>query len=119
MRVQFTLYSAAEIFNSYRDHRSVKVALSPEQIHKIAHLAKLSIDEDSIAEISGQLDNIMTLIDHMQQADTTGVAPLSHPQDPVLRLREDKVTDTDRRDDFMRLTPHSEDGLYLVPRVIE
>lgn len=95
------------------------MALKPEQIHKIAHLAKLSIDEDSIAEISSQLDNIMTLIDHMEQADTEGVEPLSHPQDPVLRLREDKVSDTDRRDDFMRLTSHSEDGLYLVPRVIE
>jgi len=95
------------------------VALSPEQIHKIAHLAKLRINDDSLAEISKQMDNIMALIDHMEQADTEGVAPLSHPQDPVLRLREDKVTDTDRRDDFMRLTPNSEGGLYLVPRVIE
>ncbi len=95
------------------------MALSPEQIHKIAHLAKLSIDDDSMAEISSQLDNIMTLIDHMEQADTDDVEPLSHPQDPVLRLREDEVTDQDRRDDFMKLTTHSQDGLYLVPRVIE
>ena len=95
------------------------MALSPEQIQKIAHLAKLSIDEQSIEEISSQLDNIMALIDHMEQADTSGVEPLSHPQDPVLRLREDKVSDTDRRDAFMKLTSHNQDGLYLVPRVIE
>lgn len=95
------------------------MALSPEQIHKIAHLAKLRVDDQSLAEISTQMDNIMALIDQMEQADTSGIEPLSHPQDPVLRLREDKVTDTDRRDDFMQLTEHSEDGLYLVPRVIE
>jgi len=95
------------------------MALSPQQIHKIAHLAKLRIDDQSIDEISSQMDNIMTLIDHMEQADTSDIEPLSHPQDPVLRLREDKVTDNDRRDDFMQLTEHSEDGLYLVPRVLE
>jgi len=95
------------------------MALSPEQIHKIAHLAKLRIDDQEIGEISKQMDNIMTLIDHMEQADTSGIEPLSHPQDPLLRLREDKVTDTDRRDDFMQLTEHREGGLYLVPRVIE
>lgn len=70
-------------------------------------------------EISSQLDNIMALIDQMEQADTTGIEPLSHPQDPELRLREDKVTQIDMRDEFMKLTPHNQDGLYLVPKVIE
>ena len=95
------------------------MTITPDQIHKIASLAKLRIDDDSIDEISSQFDNIMTLIDQMEQAQTEGIEPLSHPQDPVLRLREDEVTAADRREAFMQLTEHNQDGLYLVPKVIE
>ncbi len=55
----------------------------------------------------------------MKQANTEDIEPLSHPQDRTLRLREDNVIDTDRRDDFMALTPNNDKGLYLVPKVIE
>jgi len=95
------------------------VTLSPDQIRKLATLAKLKINDEAMDELSSQLDNIMNLIDHMEQADTEGVEPLSHPQDPVLRLREDEVTQTDMRDAFMKLTSHNQDGLYTVPKVIE
>jgi len=95
------------------------VTISPEQIQKLATLAKLNINDEAMSEVASQLDNIMGLIDHMEQADTDGVAPLSHPQDPALRLRQDEVTQTDMRDEFMQLTPHHQDGLYLVPKVIE
>lgn len=95
------------------------MTLSPDQIHKLATLAKLKINDESMDEISSQLDNIMSLIDQMEQADTDGIEPLSHPQDPVLRLREDEVTQVDKRDAFMQLTTHNQDGLYLVPKVIE
>lgn len=95
------------------------MTLKPKQIHKLAKLAKLDIDDQAMDQISGQLDNIMQLIDQLQAADTAGVEPLSHPQDPNLRLREDTVTAGDRRDDFMQLTPNHQDGLYLVPKVIE
>ncbi len=95
------------------------MTLSPDQIRKLATLAKLKINDGAMDEISSQLDNIMNLIDHMEQADTEGVEPLSHPQDPVLRLREDEVTQTDMRDAFMELTPHNQNGLYTVPKVIE
>ena len=95
------------------------MTLSPDQIHKLATLAKLKISDDAMDEISSQLDNIMGLIDHMEQAQTDGVEPLSHPQDPALRLREDRATQADMRDEFLNLTPHSQDGLYLVPKVIE
>jgi len=95
------------------------VTLSPDQIHKLAHLARLKIEDQAMDEMSSQLDNIMGLIDHMEQADTKGVEPLSHPQDPALRLREDEATQTDMREEFMKLTSHKQDGLYLVPKVIE
>lgn len=95
------------------------MTLKPAQIHKLAKLAMLDVDDQSIDQISSQLDNIMQLIDQLQAADTAGIEPLSHPQDPSLRLREDTVTAEDRRDDFMQLTPNHQDGLYLVPKVIE
>ena len=95
------------------------MTISPDQIHKLATLAKLKVDDSSMEEISLQLDNIMGLIDQLEQADTAGIVPLSHPQDPVLRLREDQVTDSNMRDEFMALTTHNQDGLYLVPKVIE
>ncbi len=95
------------------------MAILPEQIQKIAKLAKLEVDEHSIDQISSQLDNIMELVDQLQAADTAGVEPLSHPQDPSLRLREDEVTQGGMRDAFMQLTPDNRDGLYLVPKVIE
>ena len=95
------------------------MTLNPDQIHKLATLARLKIKAQAMDEVSSQLDNIMHLIDQMEQANTDGVEPLSHPQDPVLRLREDKVTQTDMRDEFMKLTSHDQDGLYLVPKVIE
>jgi aspartyl-tRNA(Asn)/glutamyl-tRNA(Gln) amidotransferase subunit C len=95
------------------------VTLSPDQIQKLATLAKLKISDEAMDEMSSQLDNIMNLIDHMERADTNGVEPLSHPQDPILRLREDEVTQPDMRDAFMKLTSHDQDGLYTVPKVIE
>jgi len=96
-----------------------KPSISLDQIQKIAHLSKLQLDESSIDALSKQIDNIMHLIDQMEKAETTGIEPLSHPQDPALRLREDKVTQLDARDAFMALTPNNQDGLYLVPTVIE
>ncbi|MEE9446952.1 MAG: Asp-tRNA(Asn)/Glu-tRNA(Gln) amidotransferase subunit GatC [Arenicellales bacterium] len=95
------------------------MAFSPEQIHKLASLAKLRVEEEAVEVISSQIDNIMQLIDQMEQADTSGITPLSHPQDPVLRLREDVPTQTDMRDEFMVLNEHSEAGLFMVPKVID
>ena len=59
------------------------------------------------------------MINELQAVDTTGVEPMSHAQDVVLPLREDKVTETDRHADYQRVAPAVEDGLYLVPRVVE
>ena len=95
------------------------MTLSPDQIQKLATLAKLKINDEAMDEVSSQLDNIMNLIDHMEQANTEGVEPLSHPQDPILRLRDDEVTQKDMRDVFLKLTSHNQDGLYTVPKVIE
>lgn len=93
--------------------------IDKQQIHKIASLAKLRVDDEDVQTLSEKFDSIVQLIDQLEQADTKGVEPLSHPQDPTLRLREDVVTQTNERGQFLALTPHHADGLYLVPKVIE
>lgn len=67
----------------------------------------------------GQLNRVLDLIEALQAVDTTGVAPMTHAGDVVLRPREDRVTEPDRRDDYQAVAPAVAHGLYLVPRVIE
>jgi aspartyl-tRNA(Asn)/glutamyl-tRNA(Gln) amidotransferase subunit C len=66
-----------------------------------------------------QLNSVLGLIESLQAVDTTGVVPMTHAGDLCLRLRPDEVTESDRRDDYQRVAPAVDHGLYLVPRVIE
>jgi len=93
--------------------------LSIEQIKRLARLARLSITDDDVDSTRKQLDSIFALITQMQAADTTGIEPMSHPQELADRLREDAVTETDCRTAFQAIAPQAEEGLYLVPKVIE
>ncbi|MFT4887292.1 MAG: aspartyl-tRNA(Asn)/glutamyl-tRNA(Gln) amidotransferase subunit C [Pseudohongiellaceae bacterium] len=95
------------------------MALDKAEVEKIAHLARLHISEADTEEVTSRITDILTLIDQMQTVDTESVEPLSHPLDMVQRLRADVVTETDTRDQLQNLAPESQDGLYLVPKVIE
>ncbi len=95
------------------------MALDADDIRKLAELARLEIDDRDIPARLEDLGGILALIDQMRAADTAGVAPLAHPLETPLRLRDDRVTEPDRRDDLLALAPAAEDGLYLVPKVIE
>ncbi|MDX9699134.1 MAG: Asp-tRNA(Asn)/Glu-tRNA(Gln) amidotransferase subunit GatC [Rhodocyclaceae bacterium] len=95
------------------------MSLSIEQVQRIAGLARLELSAEETEQTRLKLNNIFSLIEQMQAIDTTGVAPMSHPQEVAQRLRDDIVTESDRRDDFQRIAPQTEAGLYLVPRVIE
>jgi aspartyl-tRNA(Asn)/glutamyl-tRNA(Gln) amidotransferase subunit C len=92
-------------------------------VTRIARLARIALTADETAATAAQLARVFTLIETMQAVDTTGVAPLTTPLAALaafpLRLRDDDVTDTDRRDAFQATAPSTEDGLYLVPKVIE
>ena len=98
---------------------SNRVLLDQEQVKKIAHLARLELNEQELVAYSQSLTQILGLIEQMNAVDTTGVAPMAHPQDSPLRLREDSVTEPDQRDKFQQHAPATEAGLYLVPKVIE
>lgn len=95
------------------------MSLTVEDVRKIATLARLELDAADAEATCAQLNNIFALIEQMQAVDTRGVAPMSHPQDVAQRLRDDVVTEPDRRDAFQKIAPHTEAGLYLVPKVIE
>ncbi len=100
------------------------MSLTLSDVTRIAHLAQLDMDEAHAAVALSQLNGIFALAEQMQAVDTTGVAPLSQPLAAImdhlsLRLREDVVTETNRRLDYQAVAPATQDGLYLVPQVIE
>src|SRR5262245_36849627 len=99
--------------------RRTAMSLTPDEIKKIAHLARLSLSNEEVNTLSSQLNNILAFTEQMNEIDTTGIAPLSHALDVTQRLREDKVTETNLRDKYQEIAPQTEAGLYLVPTVIE
>lgn len=93
--------------------------MDKKDVVQIAHLARLEINENDIPEYVTNLTNILALVDQMNSVDTDDVVPMAHPTDAVQRLREDIVTETNQRERFQAIAPQVEDGLYLVPQVIE
>ena len=95
------------------------MTLTPEDVRKIAHLARLAIDENQEQAYAEHLSGILGFVERMNRVDTGGVEPMAHPLDAVQRLRPDEVTEADQRDKFQAIAPSTQDGLYLVPKVIE
>jgi aspartyl-tRNA(Asn)/glutamyl-tRNA(Gln) amidotransferase subunit C len=95
------------------------MSLSENDVRRIANLARLDVTETEVQNVLAQLKNIFSLIEQLQAVDTRGVEPMSHGQDVGLRLREDRVTETDQRSLFQSIAPQVEAGLYLVPKVLE
>ncbi|QII99859.1 Asp-tRNA(Asn)/Glu-tRNA(Gln) amidotransferase subunit GatC [Stutzerimonas balearica] len=95
------------------------MAIERSEVEKIAHLARLGLAESDLPRTTETLNNILGLIDRMQAVDTSGVEPLAHPLETTQRLRADEVTEANHRDDYQAIAPAVENGLYLVPRVIE
>ena len=93
--------------------------LSLEQVHRIAELARIGISDADSRAVQSQLNDIFELIGKMRKVPTEGVEPMTHPQGAALRLRDDKVTEGDQRERFLGLAPQAQQGLYLVPKVIE
>ena len=95
------------------------MSLTEADVKRMAHLARIEIAQAEVAPMLSQLSNIMGLVEQMQAVDTSGVAPMAHAQDLSLRLREDRVTETDQHEAFQAVAPEVEAGLYLVPQVME
>jgi len=95
------------------------MALTLDDVKRVAHLARLAIDDGQAQATLSQINDVFKLIAEMQAVDTRGVEPMSHAQDLVQRLRQDAVTEGDQRALFQSVAPHVEGDLYLVPKVIE
>lgn len=95
------------------------MALNLDDIKRIATLARIQVSDNEAQETLSKLSGILGLIEQMQAVDTTGIVPMSHSQDLTQRLRDDVVTQTNQRDVFQAIAPATQDGLYLVPKVIE
>lgn len=95
------------------------MSLTPDDVKRIARLARIEIDDAQARATQAQLNTIFGLIATMQAVDTAGIAPMAHAQEVYQRLRDDAVTETDRHAAFQAIAPAVENGLYLVPKVIE
>ena len=95
------------------------MSLQPEDILGIAHLARLQIEPQDVAAFACELSSILDLVDQMNAAATENVEPMAHPLEETQRLRADEVTESDRRNAFQAIAPAVENGLYLVPKVID
>jgi len=95
------------------------MALDKTDVAKIAHLARLAVDDDALDLYASELSSILDLVAQMDAVDTAGVEPMAHPLHMTQRLRPDQVTESDQRTRFQRIAPATQDGLFLVPKVIE
>ena len=95
------------------------MAIEQDEIEKIAALARIRIGDDQIGQVTRRISEILHMVDQLQAVDTRQVEPLANPLDATQRLRPDEVTEDNRRDAFQAIAPAVENGLYLVPKVIE
>lgn len=95
------------------------MALTTDEIKQIAHLARIGLDEAALEPLRDDLTTVLSLVEQLNAVDTTGVEPMAHPGNAVLRLREDKVSEDDQREALQAPAPETAQGYFLVPRVIE
>ena len=88
-------------------------------VENIALLAQLEVNSSNLQSSIESLSRILDLVDEMQGVDTDGIEPMAHPLEATQRLRKDEISETDQRELFQSIAPKTEDGLYLVPKVIE
>ena len=93
--------------------------MDAEEINKLAHLARINIDSTIVDDVARDITNILALVDQLQAVNTTAVVPMAHPLDARQLLRVDAVTETNQRDTLQAVAPAVENGLFLVPRVID
>jgi len=101
----------------------ILMSLSDDQVRRIARLARIAVTPGEARQVEERLNRMLGLIDQLRAVDTAGIEPMAHPLDAQLgagqRLRADQVVETDRHELYQSVAPATQDGLYLVPKVIE
>ncbi|HEY3074441.1 MAG TPA: Asp-tRNA(Asn)/Glu-tRNA(Gln) amidotransferase subunit GatC [Burkholderiales bacterium] len=95
------------------------MSLTPDDVLRLARLARIAIQPDEAGAVLDRLNRVLGLIDQMRAVDTQGIEPMAHAVDVVQRLRPDEVRESDQRKLYQSVAPGVQDGLYLVPKVIE
>ncbi|MEM8562423.1 MAG: Asp-tRNA(Asn)/Glu-tRNA(Gln) amidotransferase subunit GatC [Pseudomonadota bacterium] len=95
------------------------MSIDQDEIETIAELARIRIAADQVESITDRITAILTMVDQLKNIDTSGITPMANPLDANARLRADEVTEGNQREAFQSIAPSVEDGLYLVPRVVE
>ena len=95
------------------------MSLSPDDVERVARLARIAIEPDESLRVLERLNRVLELVDEMRSVDTAGIEPMAHALDLEQRLRADQATEPDRRELYQSVAPAVEEGLYLVPKVIE
>ena len=95
------------------------MSIERQEIEKLATLSRIATNESTITEVSQRLSSVLDLVDQLQAINTEGVDAMSHPMQATQRLREDEVTELNQREALQATAPETEDGLFLVPKVIE
>lgn len=95
------------------------MAIDRAGIAKLATLARIEISDAAADAAAASISDVLALVDQLQAVDTEGVLPMAHPLDAVQRLRADEVSEVNQREAFQAIAPATQDGLYLVPKVIE
>jgi aspartyl-tRNA(Asn)/glutamyl-tRNA(Gln) amidotransferase subunit C len=110
---------AAPLDNRQSDSGQKGGSIQKSDIEKIARLARISVGDAEVDELTRRLGNILALVDQLKSVDTTGITPMANPHDASQRLRADTVTEPNLREAFQAIAPQTDAGLYLVPKVIE
>jgi aspartyl-tRNA(Asn)/glutamyl-tRNA(Gln) amidotransferase subunit C len=95
------------------------MSVEQAEIEKIAELARIRIADTELGQVTERISSILGMVDQMQAVDTSALEPMANPLDANQRLRADQITETDQRERFQAIAPKTEDGLYLVPKVID
>ena len=94
------------------------MSIEKQTIENLASLARIAIDDKQVDEVSQRLQSVLKLVDQLQAADTSSLAGNEQSQQ-IQRLRDDEVTETDQRNELQAIAPETEEGLFLVPKVID
>ena len=95
------------------------MSLTPDDVRRLARLARIDLEPEESHAVLERLNGVLGLIDEMRRVDTQGIEPMSHAVDLSQRLRPDEVKEPERREAYQSVAPAVQDGLYLVPKVIE
>ena len=93
--------------------------ITEKEVREIAQLARISIADKDMSSYEDQLNKILAFVDEMKAIETEGIIPLAHPLEETQKLRNDKVSEKNLRESYQSVAPTTENGLYLVPQVIE